>query len=243
MEEVAGFEQFRQVLKGKVAHRAGGEVFPFALTPPDLGKVVDEVRKHPKTRIARGMRGDRLAQSLEDVEGDFKALPLAEAIRTPIHLSLFELGSLREKGGALVEVIEQVYLPLVALWEERGLHWKKVYPILFLSGPVCSTNYHWDPSSVLIVQLYGRKRFHSLKDPLRWCPAKVADQGHEAMVRPDGLTDEDVLSCEIGPGDAIWSPCRAPHWVDAYDETAFTLSIAFTDIAIEPNLEAELQIL
>ena len=136
-----------------------------------------------------------------------------------------------------------MYLPLAALWREQGLSWEKVYPILFLSGPGCSTNYHWDPSSVLIVQLYGRKRFHSLKDPLRWCLKEVADQGHEAMIRPEELADGDILTCELGPGDAVWSPCRAPHWVDAYDETAFTLSIAFTDFAPEPDPNAEMLVL
>ena len=109
------------------------------------------------------------------------------------------------------KVISQVYLPLVNLWREQGIRWQKVYPILFLSGPGCATNYHWDPSSVLIVQLSGRKRFHSLKDPLRWCSNETADQGREAMIRLGGLVDEDILTCELGPGDAVWSPCRAPH--------------------------------
>ena len=243
MESVDDFAVLREVLTGKVAHGTGGEVFPFELTPPALSQVVEEARNHPQTRIARGRRGDRLAQSLEDVEVDFKALPLEEAVCAPIHLSLFELGSLCEGDGALATVVEQVYLPLTVLWREQGLSWQKVYPILFLSGPGCSTNYHWDPSSVLIVQLYGRKRFHSLKDPLRWCPDEVADQGREAMVRPEELAVEDILTGELGPGDAVWSPCRAPHWVDAYDETAFTLSIAFTDIVPDPDPAAEMLVL
>lgn len=243
MEKIVDFAALRQVLTGKVAYLTGGAVFPFEPTPPDLAQVVEEARKHPKTRIAAGRRGDRLDQSLKDVGGDFKTMPLTEAVKSPIHLSLFELGALREEGGALAEVVAQVYLPLVDLWREQGIRWQKVYPILFLSGPGCATNYHWDPSSVLIVQLSGRKRFHSLKDPLRWCSNETADQGREAMIRPGGLVDEDILTCELGPGDAVWSPCRAPHWLDAYDETAFTLSIAFSDIAPEPSADAAMQIL
>ncbi len=243
MKSVEIFAQFEQVLQGKVAHRTAGEIFPYQFVSPELDRVVEEVRKHPKTRIARGTRGDRLQQTLEGTETEFKALPLRAAVRAPVHMSLFELGPLREGDGALADVIAQVYNPLVALWQNKGVSWQKVYPILFLSGPGCSTNYHWDPSSVLIVQLYGRKRFHSLQDPLRWCPDAVADQGQPAMVRPEGLTDEDILTCELGPGDAVWSPCRAPHWVDAYDETAFTLSIAFTDIAPEPNPQVEMLVL
>jgi ribosomal protein L16 Arg81 hydroxylase len=99
----------------------------------------------------------------------------------------------------------EVYLPLTRLWAERDVCWQKAYPILFLSGPGCSTNYHWDPSSVLIVQLCGRKRYHSLKEPRRWCSEETADQGHEAMVRPIGLREDDIFICELEPGDAVWS--------------------------------------
>ncbi|MBN60504.1 MAG: hypothetical protein CME20_04015 [Gemmatimonadetes bacterium] len=243
METIATFSEFGRALNSKVARRTVGEVFPCQFDPPDLSRVVDEARNHPKTRIAQGKRGDRLTQSLAEAEADFRALPLDEAVAAPIHLSLFELGPLRERGGALAGVVEQVYLPLVDLWRERGISWQKVYPILFLSGPGCATNYHWDPSSVLIVQLYGRKRFHSLQDPLRWCPDGVADRGHDAMVRPETLADEDILTCELGPGDAVWSPNRAPHWVDAYDETAFTLSIAFSDIGPDPDPDAGMLVL
>jgi ribosomal protein L16 Arg81 hydroxylase len=136
-----------------------------------------------------------------------------------------------------------VYLPLTRLWQARGLTWQRVYPILFLSGPGCSTNYHWDPSSVLIVQLHGRKRFHSLTEPRRWCPEEVLALAKEGMVRPEGLTAADIQTCELGPGEAVWSPCRAPHWLDAYEETAFTLSIAFTDIQPGPYPDAQMLVL
>ena len=80
---------------------------------------------------------------------------------------------------------------------------RRLSSTLFLSGPGCSTNYHWDPSSVLIVQLHGRKRFHSLKEPRRWCPEEVLALGKEGMVRPEGLTTADIQTCELGPGEAV----------------------------------------
>jgi hypothetical protein len=243
LDTIVDFDQFRAALAGPRAFRVGGEVFPFTVPDPDLRQVVEQARSHPEARIAKGERGDRLALSLARADLDYRALPLAQAIQAPVHLSVFELGPLRAPGGALAEVIDTVYLPLTQLWRQHGLRWQKVYPILFLSGPGCATNYHWDPSSVLIVQLSGRKRFHSLRDPRRWCPEELLGRGHEAMVRPTGLSDEHVLAGELGPGQAVWSPCRAPHWLDAYDETAFTLSIAFTDISPEPHAEAQMLVL
>ena len=240
---IASFDQLYSVLPTSVAYPVGGEVFPFEVPRPDLYQVVEQARQHPKTRILSGERGDSIALTFQPPTIEFSKLRLSEAVKTPIHLSLFELGPLREAGGALAEVIQGVYLPLTQLWRTHRVSWQKVYPILFLSGPNCSTNYHWDPSSVLIVQLHGRKRLHSLKEPGRWCPPEVLAQQHAGMVKPADLSDEDILVYELEPGDAIWSPCRAPHWLDAYDETAFTLSIAFTDISAEPDKIAELRIL
>ena len=64
MESVATFVQFKQqVLQGKVVHCAAGEVFPYLFASPELDRVVEEAREHPKTRIALGTRGDRLEQT------------------------------------------------------------------------------------------------------------------------------------------------------------------------------------
>ena len=240
MKTINRFDEFREILYQKVAHHVNGEVFPYRFEPPDLVETVEQVRHHPKVRVAKGERGDRLSKSMAEYEDDFREMPLEDAIHAPISLSIFQLESLREPGGALADVIESVYLPLAEIWSEQGLKWKRVYPILFLSGPGCSTNYHWDPSSVLIVQLYGHKRYHSLKEPGRWCPEEVLEQGHDAMVKPEELSTEDILTFDLHPGDAVWSPNRQPHWVDAFDETAFTLSIAFTDINASQETEMEM---
>tara|TARA_B100001750_G_C15497368_1_gene595033 strand:- start:1089 stop:1826 length:738 start_codon:yes stop_codon:yes gene_type:complete len=240
---ITTFDQFREVLQSSVAYLVNGEVFPFAVPKPNPFQVIDQARNNPKTRIAKGERGDRIFKTLQEPNTDFINLPLKESLKTPIHISLFELGSMRESGGALAEIIQNVYLPLTELWKDNGLRWDKVYPILFSSGPNCSTNYHWDPSSVLIIQLHGRKRFHSLKSPEYWCPESVIEQKHQAMVKPTGLSEDDILIYELEPGDAIWSPCKAPHWLDAYDETAFTLSIAFTNISDDTSTPAKMEIL
>jgi len=240
---IASFDQLYSALTTSVAHPVEGEVFPFEVPRPNLCQVVEQARQHPKIRILSGERGDCIALTFQPPAIEFPKLPLSEAVKMPIHLSLFELGPLRETDGALAEVIQEVYLPLIQLWRTHHVSWQKVYPILFLSGPNCSTNYHWDPSSVLIVQLHGRKRFHSLKEAGRWCSPEVLAQQHAGMVKPANLSDKDILVYELEPGDAVWSPCRAPHWLDAYDETAFTLSIAFTDISAEPDKIAEMRIL
>jgi hypothetical protein len=240
VDHIETFDEFAAALSSPVAHTVGGAVFPFPVPQPALARIVDESRRQPQARIAGGLRGDRINQTLEKSGDDFAAMPLEAATQAPVHISLFDLGDLRLPGGALHQVVQEVYLPLAELWRTNSLVWQKVYPILFLSGPGCSTNYHWDPSSVLVIQLSGRKRFHSLRHPLKWCPADVADQGLDAMIKPSDLPTNEVLYCDLEPGDAVWSPCRAPHWVDADDATAFSLSIAFTAIEPGPDPQAEM---
>jgi len=241
-QPIITFATFRDVVPNLVAHRVGGEVFPFTVPKTDLRQVVSQARAHPEARIGKGERADRFSATLRKPEVDFCSLPLEEAIKTPIHLTVFQLGVMREKGGALADAILQVYLPVVHLWKEQGLSWQKVLPILFLSGPNCSTNYHCDPTGVLVVQLFGRKCYHSLKEPERWCPSEVQEANGEE-IRPANLKESDILSFELAPGDAVWSPWHAPHWVNAYDETAYTLSIAFWDIASNPNPAANMELL
>jgi hypothetical protein len=235
VKSIQTFEAFRNTVGSPLAARVSGEVFPFRWPEPSLRDVLAQAREEPQARICTGTRGEALSQSLQEHADAFRALPLEEALVSPVHLSLFDLGRLRQPGGALYEAIAQVYLPLIRLWAQEGLYWQRVYPILFLSGPGCSTNYHWDPSSVLFVQLGGCKQFHALEEPRRWLPQDRAEISHTQMVRPAQLRTEDVRTFAVGPGEAIWSPCLAPHWVDAGDQPAFSLSIAFTDIGTEPS--------
>jgi hypothetical protein len=237
MVTIDTFDAFREAVTEPWAARVRGEVFPFCCPEPSLRDIIAQAREEPQARICTGRRGETLAESLTDYAAGFRALPLEEAIASPVHLSLFDLGGLRLPGGALHDTVEQVYLPLTRLWAAQGLYWQSVYPILFLSGPGCSTNYHWDPSSVLFVQMSGHKRFQALQDPRRWLPLEKAERNQTEMRRPENLCEEDIRAFDVGPGEAIWSPCLAPHWVDADESPAFSLSIAFTDIASEPSPE------
>jgi hypothetical protein len=248
LNRVDRFEVFRQIVGQPLAERVGGEVFPFVVEEPSLREVVAQAREEPQARIATGRRGNTLLESLEDYSAEFRALPLEEALHAPVHLTLFDLGRLREPSGALHSVIEQVYRPLLQLWADHGLRWRRAFPILFLSGPGCSTNYHWDPDDVFFIMLSGQKRFHALNAPRRWLTPEMlraylenpADLSNR--VRPDGLRAADTRSFDMRPGDALWNPRHAPHWVDASGTTAFSLSIAFTDVGFAPSSERVMEV-
>ena len=88
--------------------------------------------------------------------------------------------------------------------KSAGFTWTRCYPILFISGPNCATNYHMDYSHVLAWQLYGTKRFSGLKDPERFAPLET--RIHSAgITKPDAIQDDDVLSYDLKPGDVLWN--------------------------------------
>jgi hypothetical protein len=248
MQAVHRFEEFQEVVGKPLVVPVVGEVFPFAFEPPCRKDIIEQARREPHARIATGKRGDTLLEGLQDYREEFRSLPLDEAVHAPVHLTLFDLGSLAQPGGALYAIIQEVYLPLMQRWAEAGLCWKRAFPILFLSGPGCSTNYHWDPDDVFFIMLSGHKTFRSLKEPHRWLTAEMlaAYQENPAdlsnRVRPSGLQDSDIRSVECTPGTALWNPKHAPHWVDADSEAAFSLSIAFSDVAFEPSSARTMEI-
>jgi hypothetical protein len=228
--------------------QVSGEVFPYDVESPSLLDVVTQARREPQARIATKKHKDTLIECLQDYRKEFCELPLEEAIHAPVHLTLFDLGALARPGGALYEVIEHVYRPLLNLWADHGLRWKRAFPILFLSGPGCSTNYHWDPDDVFFIMLSGHKTFSALNEPRRWLTPEMLQTYLENpgdltnRVRPPDLRPEDIRSFDMYPGDALWNPRHAPHWVDADERAAFSLSIAFTDVAFEPSRERVMEI-
>lgn len=249
MECIRTFVQLRKALPHPLVERLGGEVFPWACAAPPLEELIEQARREPQARIATGTRGAALLTSLQDQADAFRARPLEEALQGPFHLTLFDLGTLGKPGGALYEVIEAVYRPLLALWADQGIRWRRAFPILFASGPGCSTNYHWDPDDVLFWMLSGRKRFFALKEPRRWLTPEMLRRSQENptdlsdRVRPAGLRERDILCFDMAPGEALWNPKEAPHWVDADDRPAASLSIAFTDLVVESSSENRMQII
>ena len=75
---ITTFDQFREVLQSSVAYLINGEVFPFVVPKPDPFQVIDQARNNPKTRIAKGERGDRIFKTLQEPNTDFINLPLKE---------------------------------------------------------------------------------------------------------------------------------------------------------------------
>src|SRR5690606_24128687 len=115
-------------------------------------------------RITPGSRGDALDVST-DIAASFRAMSIERALASPFALAHFKLSEFDAPGKCLHGFKERVLDRWTAALRAWGFTWTRCYPIIFISGPGCATNYHMDFSHVLACQVYGTKRFCGLRNP------------------------------------------------------------------------------
>ncbi len=102
---------------------------------------------------------------------------------------------------------------------------------VFISSPGAVTPYHFDPEHNILLQLTGSKVMTQFPagDP-RFAPDEVHESYH--LGGPRELVWRDELASggrefPLGPGDALYVPVMAPHFVRNGPESAISLSITW----------------
>ncbi|MFK7691583.1 hypothetical protein [Paenibacillus sp. HJGM_3] len=217
------WNEFQQAWDGVQNFLMEGEVVPFRYEMPTIDRIVETLRFDPETRITPGAKGDSL--NLTDITAAFRELPLEQAIHAPFSMAHFKLSKFFGPGGLLEGFDESIMQPWMKALHEAGFTWTRCYPILFLSGPNCATNYHLDYSQVLAWQTHGTKIFSGLNDPERWAPFEIRLHS-KGTQRPAGLTEEDALTYVMPPGTVLWNTFLTPHWVEASERIACSINIS-----------------
>lgn len=233
--KVSTWTEFQRRWSGVHNFLLTGECVPFAFGLPPLDRVVAELRADELARITPGSRGNRL--QLDDMAAAFRARPITQALEQPFALAHFQLSRFDAPGKFLHGFKQQVLDPWQAALRAAGFTFERCYPIIFISGKGCATNYHMDLSHVLAWQVYGRKRFCGLKDPERWAPRDIRVNYKPAeFVRPVELTDDDALCYDMAAGDVLWNALLTPHWVEAGDEVAMSVNLSHGGIRYRGEL-------
>ena len=132
-----------------------------------------------------------------------------------------------EYEGLLMSLLEEIR-PLL---EARTGKMLKPQGFVFVSSPGAMTPYHFDPEHNILLQLRGSKVMTQFPagDPLY-----AADQVHESYHTggPRELQWDDSLMAgarefPIGPGEAVFVPVMAPHFVRNGPESSISLSITW----------------
>lgn len=102
---------------------------------------------------------------------------------------------------------------------------------IFISSPDAVTPYHFDPEHNILLQIRGSKTMTQFP---AGDPRYAADEVHESYHSggPRELTWDDTLmegakAFRIGPGEAVFVPVMAPHFVRNGPESSISLSITW----------------
>lgn len=103
---------------------------------------------------------------------------------------------------------------------------------IFLSAPNSVTPFHMDPEHNILLQIAGQKtmRVYPADDP-----EIVPQEMHEAFhaggrhrnMPHDARFDAKARDFVMGPGDAVYVPVKAPHWVQNGPEPSISFSITW----------------
>ena len=222
---VRTWSEFQEHWAGIHNFQMAEECVPADFEVPALDRVITELREDELVRITTGVRGKRF--KLEDFSAEFRAKSVEEAMAGPFALAHFKLSRFDAPGKFLHGFEQQVLAPWRAALLKAGFTFDRCYPIIFISGKNCATNYHMDLSHVVACQIYGKKRFCGLQDPRRWAPHEVRMdcKGPEVSL-PDALTEADTLCYDMGPGAVVWNAMLTPHWVEAGNEVAMSINFS-----------------
>lgn len=102
---------------------------------------------------------------------------------------------------------------------------------IFISSPGSLTPFHFDPEFNILLQISGRKRFATYPAAAPWLTNARQSQFH---ARGDNLLpwqasfSADANLHLLGPGDALFVPYKAPHWVEVDLEPSVSLSLTWS---------------
>lgn len=103
---------------------------------------------------------------------------------------------------------------------------------IFVSSPGSVTPFHMDPEHNILMQVRGTKVFTIFPSGAE---SFLDAEAHEAFHKPGGHRNLPYREeyegkgekTELSPGDALYAPVKAPHWVKVGPEVSVSLSVTW----------------
>ncbi|GGD08756.1 cupin-like domain-containing protein [Aquisalinus flavus] len=121
--------------------------------------------------------------------------------------------------------------PILPLAENRTGRAYRPEGFIFASSPGAVTPFHFDPEHNILLQVRGQKTLHLFPAD---DPAIVSARQHEAYhagghcnLAYDPAMETKATAWPLLPGDALYVPVKAPHWVQNGDQVSISLSITW----------------
>lgn len=130
-------------------------------------------------------------------------------------------------GALLVELLGELK-PII---ERRTGRMMKPQGFIFISSPDAVTPYHFDPEHNILLQLQGSKVMTVFPaGDARFAPDQVHESYHRGGARELAWQEtlaRDGMPFPLDPGEALYVPVMAPHFVRNGPEVSISLSITW----------------
>ncbi|HEX8381077.1 MAG TPA: cupin-like domain-containing protein [Allosphingosinicella sp.] len=175
-------------------------------------------------------RGD-LPIGLDPAATPPNGLSAAETIRSIEHCGSWMVLKFIEQDPAYEALLHEALAPLRPLVAGITGDMLKMQGFIFVSSPGAVTPFHFDPEHNILLQIRGRKTmtvFPAGDEAL--APCERHEEFHQGGHRNLPWRDEFAArgeAFELAPGDSIYVPVKAPHWVKNGPEPSISLSVTW----------------
>ncbi|MCB2067883.1 MAG: cupin-like domain-containing protein [Erythrobacter sp.] len=228
----------------------GKQIFParsranFASSYPEgAHKLEHDLIEHPLLELdALAMLGESLpAASVEYNRGDLpigvdgkpgsNGLTIGDTIRGIATSNSWAALKNIEQNPAYAALLHELIDEMRDVIEPRTGEVLSTQGFVFVSSPGAVTPYHFDPEHNVLLQLRGSKAMTVFPaGDARFAPDTVHEAYHTGGARELHWRDEFAdfgLTFQLQPGDALFVPVMAPHFVQNGDAPSISLSITW----------------
>lgn len=155
---------------------------------------------------------------------------LAEAIRTIARADRWVMLRFAEQLPEYADLLDRLLAEIAPVTARFGPALRP-RAFIFISSPGTLTPFHFDPEFNILFQIAGEKRFATYPPKAPWLTAEQQAAFHRSG---DNLLDwQPAFAAEgtvhrLEPGDALYVPYKAPHWVEAGGEASVSLSLTWS---------------
>ena len=158
-------------------------------------------------------------------------IPIGETIRNIGATGSWAAIKNIEQSPAYAELLYGLLDELRPVIEPRTGRMLNLQGFVFVTSPGGVTPYHFDPEHNILLQITGGKVMTQFPaGNTRYAPAEAHDSYHTGGPRDLKWRDELATGGRefpLGPGEALFVPVMAPHWVRNGPEPSISLSITW----------------
>jgi ribosomal protein L16 Arg81 hydroxylase len=131
------------------------------------------------------------------------------------------------------QLLEDCFAPYRSIIESRTPGMRQLEAWIFITSPGSIAPYHIDPEHNFLLQVHGPKVIHifDANDPEIVSDLELENfynsGGEIAKLEYDEQYQQKVKSYVMQPGDGIYIPYVAPHWVKVEGDFSISFSVSF----------------